>query len=96
MRHALGLAPGERGGFLTSLLAAGRYAANRTGVATSALGVGPFVLETDTRKLWWMRMMLEGRPTDIAGGSALIRLPREVARTQKTWRTVAQPSGYAA
>ncbi len=36
-----------------SLAASGRFAANTTGKATSAAGIGQFVFETDAKRLWW-------------------------------------------
>jgi Ca2+-binding RTX toxin-like protein len=48
-------AAGFGGGLVAgmNLVATGRYAQNATGQATSAAGVGQFVLETDTGLLWW-------------------------------------------
>jgi Ca2+-binding RTX toxin-like protein len=46
------------------LAATGRFVANTTGLASSAAGVGQFVLETDAALLWW-----DG---DGAGGAAAV------------------------
>jgi Ca2+-binding RTX toxin-like protein/aryl-phospho-beta-D-glucosidase BglC (GH1 family) len=48
------------------VVAAGRYVANTSGLATSAAGVGQFVFESDVRVLWW--------DADGAGGSDALRI----------------------
>ncbi len=48
------------------VVAAGRYVANTSGLATSAAGVGQFVFESDARVLWW--------DADGAGGSDALRI----------------------
>lgn len=46
----------------------GRYIENTTGLAASAAGVGQFVFETDTARLWW--------DADGAGGAAGVVIAR--------------------
>ena len=57
-------AAGFGGGLIAGidLLATGHFAENLTGAADSAAGVGQFVFETDTARLWW--------DADGAGGGA--------------------------
>ncbi|WP_376094559.1 hypothetical protein ACE7GA_01375 [Roseomonas sp. CCTCC AB2023176] len=69
-------AAGFGGGLAAGSLAAGRFASNTTGLATSAAGTGQFVYETDAGRLWW--------DADGAGGANALLLATLFARPQFT------------